>query len=179
MSVFTAARLVAQAGPPPGAGPGPFPDGVAAFDPLVSLVGGAIGAFLTTLVIGAILVALVPDYTERTMSTLLEEPLGSLLYGLVCLVFVILVTIVLTITIIGIVLAIPFALLASLLWAVGATVGFLTIADRLVGETDGWLTPLAVAATLNGVLTLTGIGGLVGFAVGAAGFGAILRDWLG
>ena len=49
----------------------------------------------------------------------------------------------------------------------------------LVGREDGWLKPLVVAALINGGLTLTGIGGLVSFAVGAAGFGALLRDWQG
>lgn len=148
-------------------------------DPVGSLVGSAVGTFLTTLVIGAILVAIAPGYTERKMVELVEEPVGALVYGLVSLVFVILVTVVLFITIIGILLAIPFALLASLLWGVGAAIGFLAIADRLVDHREeGWPVPLLLAAAMNGGLTLTGIGGLVAFVVGAAGFGVVLRGWL-
>jgi hypothetical protein len=109
---------------------------------------------------------------------MLADPLPALLYGVVCLVFAILVTVVLVFTVIGILLAIPLALVVSLLWAVGATIGYLTIADRLVSDVDGWVTPLAIAAALNGVLALTGIGGLVSFLVGAAGFGVVLRDVL-
>jgi hypothetical protein len=154
------------------------PDGVTPVEPLIGLVGGAVGAALTTLVIGAILVAIVPDYTERKMASLAADPLPALLYGVVCLVFAILVTVVLVFTVIGILLAIPLALVVSLLWAVGATIGYLTIADRLVSDVDGWVTPLAIAAALNGVLALTGIGGLVSFLVGAAGFGVVLRDVL-
>jgi hypothetical protein len=143
-----------------------------------SLVGSAVGTFLTTLVVGAILVAVAPEYTERMMDRVVEEPVGSFVYGLVCLLFVLLVTIVLVVTIIGILLAIPFALLAGVIWAVGAAIAYLAIADRLVGRDDGWTKPLLVAAALNGGLTLTGIGGIVSFCVGAAGFGAVLRDWL-
>jgi len=65
--------------------------------------------------------------------------------------------------------AVTFALAAVLVWAVG---------DRLVGHEDGWLKPLAVGAGVNGALALTAVGGVLSFAVGAAGFGAVLRDWL-
>jgi hypothetical protein len=146
--------------------------------PTVGVVSGAVGAFLTTLVVGAILVAVVPDYTERTMAAVLDSPVGTFLYGIVCLVFVVLVTFVLVITGIGILVAIPFALAAFLVWAVGASIAFLAIGERLVGRENGWPRPLLVAAGINGALALTGIGGIVAFAVGAAGFGAVLRDWL-
>jgi hypothetical protein len=35
-----------------------------------------------------------------------------------------------------------------------------------------------IAAAINGGLTLTGIGALVSFCVGAAGFGVVVRDYL-
>ena len=59
-----------------------------------------------------------------------------------------------------------------------AAVAFLAIADRLVDREDGWTKPLLIAAGLNGALALTGVGGIVSFGIGAAGFGAVLRDWL-
>lgn len=155
---------------------GPF--GVPSVDPLASVVGSAVGAFATTLVVGAIMVALAPAYTERMMDAVREEPVGSLVYGLVSLLFVVLVVVVLVVTIVGVLLAVPFAVLAALVWAVGAVVAYLAIAERLVGREDGWLRPLLVAAALNGGLALTGIGGIVSFCVGAAGFGAVLRDYL-
>jgi hypothetical protein len=88
------------------------------------------------------------------------------------------VTIVLAITIIGIILAIPFAILAAVIWAVGAAIAALAVADRFVSIEDGWTKPLLLAAGLNGALALTGIGGLVAFCLGAVGFGAVLRDRL-
>jgi hypothetical protein len=64
------------------------------------------------------------------------------------------------------------------LWAVGSTVAFLAIADRLVDRGDDWLKPLLVAAAINGGLALTGVGGILALLVGIAGFGAVLRDLL-
>lgn len=47
-----------------------------------------------------------------------------------------------------------------------------------MGHVVGWFAALVVAA-INGGLALTGIGGIVSFCVGAAGSGAVIRDWLG
>ena len=161
-------QLVAQMGPSTGVD----------VDPVVQLGGSAVGAFLTSLIVGAILVAVVPDYTEAKMAALLDDPVSSFVYGLVCLVFFALVIFVLFITIFGILLAIPLSLVLYVVWAVGAAIAFLAIGDRLVGREDGWAKPLLVAAGINGVLTLTGIGGILTLAIGAAGFGVVLRDYL-
>lgn len=144
----------------------------------ISLVGSALGAFLTTLVVGGIMVAVVPDFTERMMAAVLENPVGSFVYGVVCLVAAVVVTVLLVITIVGILAAVPLGLATYLLWAVGSAIAYLAIGDRLVGREDGWLKPLLVGAGINGALTLTGIGGIVAFCIGAAGFGAVLRDVL-
>ena len=147
-------------------------------NPLRNVVSSAVGAFLTTLVVGAIMIAVWPDYTQGKMQRVLDDPLGTFVYGLVVIVFLVVVTVVLAITIVGIVVAIPLMIASWVLWAVGSAIAFLAIADRIVGHEDGWTTPVLVAAGLNGLLTLTGIGGLVSFAVGAAGFGAVLRAYL-
>lgn len=146
---------------------------------LLGLVGGAVGAALTTLLVGAILVALAPDWARSRMDEVVERPLGSFGYGLVVLIFVVLVTVVLAITVVGLVVALPLAVVAYLAWAVGSAVAFLAVGDRLVGGAEGWTAPLLVGAGINGLLTLTGVGGLVSFCVGAAGFGAVARPYLG
>lgn len=143
-----------------------------------NLLGSAVGTFVTTLVVGAILVAVAPAYVEDRMTTLSEEPLGSLLYGIICLIGVVLVTVILVITIVGVIFAVPFAILAGLIWADGAAIAYLAIAVRLVNRDDGWLKPLLVAAALSGGLTLTGIGGVVSLCIGAAGFGAVVKNIL-
>jgi hypothetical protein len=144
-----------------------------------NLLGSAVGAFLTTLVVGAILVAVAPEYTERTMATVLEDPVGSGIYGFVSLLALFLLAVVLVITVVGILIALPLLLVGWVVWGIGSAIAFLAIAERLVGREDGWLKPLLVGAAINGALVLTGIGGLVAFAVGAVGFGAVLRSWLG
>ena len=146
--------------------------------PLFNVVGGAVGAFLTTLVVGAILIAVAPAYTERRMADLVAEPVGSFVYGVVALLALGFVILLLFITIVGILVAAPLALLAWAIWAVGSVVAFLVVADRIVGHEDGWLVPLLVGAGINGLLTLTGVGGILSFCLGAAGFGAVLRSLL-
>ncbi|WP_340097894.1 hypothetical protein [Salinibaculum salinum] len=146
-------------------------------DPGVGLGGSAFGAFLSTLLIGAIMIALVPGYTERLVDRVDNDIVGSFIYGLIVLVALIVLIVLLAVTLIGIPVAILLAILVGLIWAVGAVVGFLAIGERLVGSEDGWLKPLVVGALINGGLTLTGIGGLVSFVVGATGFGTVMRDW--
>ena len=146
------------------------------FNPAFGLVGGGVGAFLTTLVVGAILVALAPDYTTDRMTAVVEDPLGAFLYGIVVFVFLALATFIMAITIVGLIVALPLALLLYVLWAVGSTIAFLAVADRLVGREEGWTKPLVVAAAINGGLAFTGIGGILAFVVGAVGFGVVLAD---
>ncbi|WP_226041021.1 hypothetical protein [Natrinema sp. DC36] len=141
------------------------------------LLGGAITAFLTTLVVGAILVAVVPEYTERMIVDVLDDPVGSFAYGIVSLLALALVILLLVITIVGILVAFPLGLLAYLVWAIGAAIASLAIAERLVGREDGWLKPLVVAAGINGILAVTGVGAILSICIGAAGFGAVLRDY--
>jgi len=148
-------------------------------NPVANVVQGAVGAFLTTLVVGAILTAVAPEFLEDRMAAVVDDPVGSFVYGFLVLVFLALAVFVLVITILGILVAIPLVLLAYVVWAVGATVAFLAIAERLVDrEGDDWTRPLLVAAALNGGLVLTGVGGILAFCIGAAGFGAVLEDRL-
>lgn len=148
-------------------------------DPVLGVVGSAIGAFLTTLLVGLLLRALAPDYLDDRMADVREDPVGTFLYGLVALVGVALLTVLLAITIVGIVVAIPLALVAYVVWAVGAAVAYLAIGDALVGHEDGWTKPLVVGAAIAGGLALTGVGGIIAFGVGAVGFGAVLQDYFG
>nr|WP_321575765.1 hypothetical protein [Halosolutus amylolyticus] len=113
------------------------------------LVGSAIGAFLTTLAVGAIMVAVAPDYVDRMTTTVLEEPLGSFLYGFLSLLAVLFLAVVLSITIVGILVALPLLLVAYVVWAIGSVVAYLAIGERLVGRDDGRLKPLLVGAAIT------------------------------
>ena len=144
-----------------------------------TLLGSGVSAFLTTLIVGAILVALLPEYTDRMIDEVADEPLSSFLYGFAAVLLLGILTLLLVLSVVGILLAIPLVAVAYICWAAGATLAFLAIAERLVSRADGWLKPLLVAAGLNGGLALNGIGGLVSFVAGAVGFGTILRDYFG
>lgn len=162
------AELVLQQQPTPPAEPNP---GAAAG-------GGALGAFLSTLIVGGILVFAAPDYVESRVRALADHPLACFAYGFVLAIVIAVIAVILVVTIIGIPVAILLGIVVWLLWAVGSAIGYLAIANRLVGHEGGWLLPLLVAALINGVLTLTVIGGLVSLLVGTAGFGAVLRGLL-
>lgn len=143
------------------------------------VAGGAVAAFLTTLAVAAVLVAVRPAYVERMTEAVLERPASSFLYGLFLLLALFVSVFMLAITGIGLLLAVPLLLVAYVVWAVGAAVAYLAVADRLVGHDDGWLKAVLVAAALNGALAATGVGALVALAIGATGFGAVLDDWFG
>lgn len=120
--------------------------------------------------------ALAPDYTERKMAEVRTNPVGAFVYGLFALVALLALSLLLFITIIGLPVAVALLVAAIVLWAVGAAIAFLAIADSLVGHDHSWLVPLVLAAGINGGLALTGVGGLVSFFVGAIGFGTVLRE---
>lgn len=142
------------------------------------IAGSASGAFFATLIVGAILIAIAPTFTRSMIDSVLDAPAQSLAYGLISLVALVVLIIALFLTITGILFIIPLVLVAVLVWAVGSAIGFLAIAKQIVGIEDGWAIPLLLAAALSGGAALTGIGGLISFLVGAAGFGAVLREWL-
>jgi len=105
-------------------------------DPAAGILGSAGAAFLTTLLVGAILIALWPVYTDRKMATVWDEPIGSFLWGLVGIGGVIVLSILLVISIVGLLFVIPFLIVAYLAWAVGSTIAFLAIGDRLAAAFD-------------------------------------------
>lgn len=145
-------------------------------DPAVGLGSGALGTFISTLIVGAILLVLAPGWTKARMRRVAQSPVGNFAYGFVVLLIAMFVIVLLAITIVGLFVAIPLAFVLYLVWIVGAVIAYLAIADRFVDVDDDWVVALVVAAAINGVLTLTGIGALVSFCIGAAGFGTLLRD---
>ena len=103
------------------------------------LAGGAVSAFLTTLILGAIFVAVFPDASERLMASVVDDPFNSVAYGVFALFAVVLMTLALVMSVIGIPVAVLLLVSAYVAWGAGAAIAFLAIADRLVGHADGWL----------------------------------------
>jgi len=92
MGLGTAVDVTAVAQMGPGGTPETAPSGPS------SVLGSALGAFLTTLIVGAVLLAVVPEYTRKRMDAVLERPLNSFLYGVVCLLALVVAIVVLFFT---------------------------------------------------------------------------------
>jgi hypothetical protein len=136
-----------------------------------ALVVSAAAAFLATLVAGEILISSYPGQLSDSQYRLTAQPLRSLGYGLIPFAAGV-----------GLVALLPtpaFALLfnvgAYLFWAVGAAVSFLVCSEQLVQRSGDSTRALLVAAGLSGGLTLTGVGAVLAFGIGAAGCGAVLN----
>ena len=139
------------------------------------------GTFLGTLIVGALLLVLAPDYTEGVIETV-EEDLGpSFLWGIGIFVALIVVTLLLVFTVVGIVVALPLALLAFVLYLVGSAIVFVAVGERILDaadvETSRW-GDLAVGALVAAVLAaIPFVGGLANFVVNSVGVGAIVYRW--
>lgn len=145
-------------------------------DPWVELLAGeALGAVLGTLVIGGLLILLAPEYTETVTDRSLREPGTAFLWGLGLTFAVIVGSLVLALTVVGLLIAVPLLLAFSLYALVASEVGFLA-AGRLVSDDWGTAFPVAliVAAVAGGVPLL---GGLIAFVLSCIGIGAVAMEY--
>ncbi|MCU4719613.1 hypothetical protein [Halapricum hydrolyticum] len=148
-------------------------------DLVIGLGGGAVIAFVATLLGGVFLTTFTPRYTDRMIGAVRARPLGSLLYGLLSMLTAGLVVLLLWMTVIAAPVALVLLVASVVAVVLGATTVFLGIAGRLVDIDDHWFATLVLAAALNAGLVLTGVGGLASVAAAAAGFGAMLNDYIG
>lgn len=152
---------------------GPFPAPLS--DPAILAAGISV---VSTLLIGGLLVLAWPRYVEARVDELAANPGSGVAYGVVSLGGLLVGALLFNLTGVGILLGIPLLLAFLVLGAAGSAIGFITIADRLVDRDTGWGVPLVAAALLNGGLALTGIGGVLGSVVAAAGAGPIVHEKL-
>jgi hypothetical protein len=147
--------------------------------------GGPVRAFLVTLAIGALAVAMVPGHTRRSVDHLRSRPADALFLGLLLVGVVVFVLLSLVVTIVGILLAIPTALVALVALTVTEAVAFLAagqvVADALwpippdaerPARTE-WRRPLLFGAVLAAGVAFIPVGGLVSFFLAVAGLGAV------
>ncbi len=139
----------------------------------LSLTARAFASALVTLVVAGGLVALVPEYVERTTDRILDAPGETFIYGVGIGVVAVIVAVVLVFTVVGIVVSVP--ILIAL--AVVGYLGFLA-AGRVVSESWGAAVAVAVAvAVVTGGVPV--LGGLVGFVLNSMGIGAAYLDYRG
>ncbi|QCS41390.1 hypothetical protein [Natrinema versiforme] len=134
----------------------------------------AIGPAAVTLVIGGLLIIVSPDGTRRRTDRALESPGAAFVYGLASLIGVIGASVLLAITVIGLVLAIPLLLGYVFVLIVAGELGYLAV-GRLAA--DAWPAALAVAIIVAALVGLVPIlGGLVGFVIGMIGMGTAVIE---
>ncbi|ELY68186.1 hypothetical protein [Natrinema versiforme] len=127
-----------------------------------------------TLVIGGLLIVVSPAGTRRRTDRALESPGVAFVYGLVSLIGVIGASVLLSITVIGLVLAIPLLLGYVIVLIVAGELGYLAV-GRLAA--DAWPAALAVAVVVAALVGLVPIlGSLVGFVIGMIGMGTVVIE---
>ncbi|POG57134.1 hypothetical protein [Haloferax marisrubri] len=143
-------------------------------------------SFLVDLVVGGILVAAAPAYTRDAIAEIRDDPGGSFLWGLGVGIGGLIVLVLLAITIIGLLVAIPGFLAFILLGIVGGAVSTVLLGSLVTGTASSGPPPLgvsvAVGALIAAVLSLVPIlGGVILFVVDTLGLGVIgrnlIRSW--
>lgn len=160
--VYTAPALAQQPGPGPGSEIGLLG---------VSLLVQAVFGALITLTVGGGWILLAEEYTERTTDRVLEQPGRTFLYGLAIAIATFVLAVLLVITIVGVVVAIPLFVALVVI----AELGYLAVGRAVV---DDWLAVLGVAvvaaAFAGGVPVL---GGLVGFVLSCMAYGSVYLEY--
>lgn len=132
--------------------------------------------FVSTLVVGALLLGLAPRFVDRCVDRIHDEPGACFGWGVLVLVAFVGVAVLLALTVVGIVVVIPLALGFVVVGVVGNAVGYLALLDGVVEERK---TALVAGAAVAGATNLIPIlGGLVGFVVGSLGVGVTAREYL-
>ncbi|MFC5366026.1 hypothetical protein [Salinirubrum litoreum] len=130
-------------------------------------------------VLGGIVLAVAPEYTERMAARIREDAATSFISGLVALIVTFLAAVLLAITVVGILVLIPGAIVLSVVQVVGNTAALVALGS-VTSETgrDSAFAALVIGAVLLSVLTLVPIlGGIVRFVVQTIGFGAIAGSY--
>ncbi|TMT85128.1 cell shape determination protein CcmA [Haloterrigena sp. H1] len=142
----------------------------------------AVYSFVVNLLLGAILLALFPRFSDRVADRVARGPIRTGLVGLGVFVGIPLLLIALAITIVGIPLSLIGILVFALLLWIGAIYGFFAVAAwilSLVGLGNRWLA-LIVGLLIGAALTLVPIvGDVINLFVLLLGLGAIARALYG
>ncbi|QLC34492.1 hypothetical protein EFA46_009835 [Halarchaeum sp. CBA1220] len=147
----------------------------------LGVAGRAVGTFLGTLIVGALLLAFVDEWFERLLGVVDEEPIPSFLWGIGTLVVFVCVGIIFVITVIGLLLLLPLLVVGLLLKFAGDALVYVYVGGRaaegLDWETSRW-GHLVVGAVFAGlVAAVPAVGGLISFVISSIGVGAIVHTW--
>jgi|AntRauMinimDraft_4_1070384.scaffolds.fasta_scaffold00253_30 hypothetical protein len=135
----------------------------------------ALVGFVSTLLLGGLLLALAPEFVDRGVERIHDEGVACFGWGVFVLVAFVGVSVLLAVTVVGIVLVIPLALGFFVVAVVGNALGYLALFDGFVESRRVALVAGAVVAGVTNLIPI--LGGLVGFVVGSLGVGAVVRDY--
>lgn len=148
---------------------------VPASSPEISVATQLALSFVFTLVVGGLLVGVAPDYLDRIVGQVHDEPGASILWGIGVLLLFIGLVFVLAITVIGIIVVIPLVIAFVMVSVVATTIGYVSLVDGLVDSR--WVAVVAAAFLSAVVAAVPILGDIVGFFVSAAGVGAMAIDY--
>lgn len=160
--------------------PAPVPDAVAQPSPLASVT----GTLILNIIVGVLLITFADEYVEAMLSYVRENTLRSFLWGLGAFLALGIVIFILVITLVGILVALPLALLAIVVGSVGNVLTLMTVTRLACERLDrpDWAANLW--ALLAGSLLVSALVGLVpilgpvaNFVIGTVGFGAVLSQF--
>lgn len=154
-----------------------------AFELFVSIGFEFAVSVVVTGIIGAVVLSVAPDFTRDGVEYLHKEPGEAFLYGLGAYVITVVVTILLAITIVGILVVIPGLVVLAILGLGATTVSVISFGSWLRSAVGGggvteYGTALVVGAFAWAAVSLVPVlGALVTFVVGTMGYG-YLALWL-
>jgi hypothetical protein len=159
-----------------------FPGGRSFVNPSTWFGFSLLASFLMligTLALGAMVVALIPDHTEKIAMFIAREPWQSIGWGFLLALLVIPAIILLAVTIIGIPLIPILAIFAAVAYIYGYIAASLLIGKRIF-EVSKAVGASLIVETLVGLLVvgllrfIPFVGGLIGLVIGLLGFGAVM-----
>jgi hypothetical protein len=154
--------------------------GSGAAEPFLSFAGSLLGAAIT-LVIGLVVVAVAPDYTDRMVAKMGKRPGEYFVTGLVAFVAFLVLVVVLAVTVVGVVLYVVLIPAAILVGIVSHALVSTFIGRVLFSSEASVLVDYLVGGILLLVVSqVPFLGGLVNFVlVTCLGTGAVVSEWAG
>lgn len=134
-------------------------------------------AFVVNLVLAGLLVAFGPRYARRSVREIRDDPGSAFVWGLLVGIGVPIVLVLLAITIVGLIVAIPGLIVLAVLGVVGTAVTIVWVGDSLTGGRDaaGGTAVVVGAATLAVAAAIPVLGNLIVTVLGCFGLGVVGR----
>mgnify|MGYP006275277393 CR=1 FL=1 len=132
--------------------------------------------FVINLLLGGALVAVSPRYAGGKLDQFSADPGETIVWGLIVGIGVPIALAVLAITIIGLVIAVPGALVLAGVGIVGSAVMVVVVGDAVTDGGAGGTTVLVGALVLALLTAIPIVGGLINWLVGLPGIGMVGHD---